>query len=217
MLRKIETKMPEKQLQEDLKAYCKYALDLGGDDAIIISAQDVIIDERVLAKCMYPKCKYYGNCLNCPPYSMPPEQTQRVVDKFNYGILVKINPPTDAVVSADKAPDKSEEYSNVYRRKLAEIIAKIEARAFYDGHYLAVGFACGSCKNYLCKGSECDPLTNKGKGCRFPYKSRSSMEAVGIDIYRMVVRVGWDIYPIGKGTQVADAPHGTRVGLVLVD
>jgi len=34
-----------------------------------------------------------------------------------------------------------------YRRKLAEIIAKIEAQAFYDGHYLAVGFGGGSCKS----------------------------------------------------------------------
>jgi len=213
MSRKIETKISKKRLQTDLEAYRKYAPDLGGD-ARIIKAGDVIIDERVLAKCMNPKCQYYGTCLNCPPHSMSPEQTQRVVDKFSYGIIVKINMPTDAVVS--KTSKKSSQRSNSYRRKLAEIVAKIEARAFYDGHYLALGFACASCRNYLCKGSECAAI-NKGQSCRYPLLARSSMEAVGIDAYRMAARAGWDIYPIGKATQIADAPHATRLGLVLID
>jgi predicted metal-binding protein len=213
MLRKIEPEISEKELQADLETYRKYALDLGGD-ARIISARDVIVDERVLAKCMYPKCHHYGACLNCPPYAMPPEQTRRVVDKFNYGILVKLGTPTDAQVG--KASDKSSKIDNSYHRKHAEIVAKIESRAFYDGHYLSLGFGGGSCRNYLCNYLECEGLKT-GQPCRKPLLARSSMEAVGMDVYRMVARVGWDIYPIGKRTNPADAPHGVRIGLVLID
>lgn len=213
MLRKIESNVSERQLRADLKAYREYALRLGAD-AKIISARDVIVDERVLAKCTYPKCEYYGTCINCPPYSMPPEQTQRVVDKFNYGIFVKVEAPIDAMVG--ETPVKSPGVGNPYRRKLAGIVAKIEARAFYDGHYLALAFSGGTCKALYCLKLECAALT-KGQACRNSMLARSSMEAVGIDAYRMAARVGWDVYPLGKTTQPAEAPHGVRLGLVLID
>jgi predicted metal-binding protein len=32
----------------------------------------------------------------------------------------------------------------IWHRKTYEIVAKLEAEAFYDGYYLALAFACGS-------------------------------------------------------------------------
>ena len=42
------------------------------------------------------------------------------------------------------------------------------------------------------------------------------MEAVGIDVYKMVAREGWNIYPIGSGAKPADMPQGTLAGIVVV-
>ncbi len=42
------------------------------------------------------------------------------------------------------------------------------------------------------------------------------MEAVGIDVYRMVVSAGWDIYPIGSNAKPDQIPHGTLAGIVIV-
>ena len=39
-------------------------------------------------------------------------------------------------------------------------------------------------------------------------KSRPSMEAVGIDVYKMAAQAGWDIYPIGS-ERPEDMPKGT--------
>jgi hypothetical protein len=42
------------------------------------------------------------------------------------------------------------------------------------------------------------------------------MEAVGIDVYHLVARQGWDIYPIGSGAKPEDMPKGVLAGLVIV-
>jgi hypothetical protein len=39
------------------------------------------------------------------------------------------------------------------------------------------------------------------------------MEAVGIDVYKMVALAGWDIYPIGSGAKPQDVPKGTLAGI----
>jgi hypothetical protein len=58
--------------------------------------------------------------------------------------------------------------------------------------------------------------TLEGKKCRFSLRSRPSMEAVGIDVYQMVARAGWDIYPIGSDDKPEDIPKGTLAGLIIV-
>ncbi len=47
-----------------------------------------------------------------------------------------------------------------------------------------------------------------------PHRARASMEAVGIDVYKLATKVGWDIYPIGKAP--SDAPYGTIAGIVFI-
>ncbi len=42
------------------------------------------------------------------------------------------------------------------------------------------------------------------------------MEAVGIDVYKMVALAGWDIYPIGSGANAENVPKGTLAGIVIV-
>ena len=85
------------------------------------------------------------------------------------------------------------------------IVSEVESAAFYDGHYLAFGFAAGSCRHTFC-GQMPDCQAMKGDKCRFSLKSRPSMEAVGIDVYKMVALAGWDIYPIGSGAKAQDVP-----------
>jgi hypothetical protein len=42
------------------------------------------------------------------------------------------------------------------------------------------------------------------------------MEAVGIDVYKMVATAGWEIYPIGSNARPVDIPKGTLGGIVIV-
>jgi hypothetical protein len=42
------------------------------------------------------------------------------------------------------------------------------------------------------------------------------MEAVGIDVFSMAARRGWEIYPCGERIEGEDIPHVLLVGLVLI-
>jgi predicted metal-binding protein len=68
-------------------------------------------------------------------------------------------------------------------KQLQEITYQLEIEAFYDGHHFA--FALAEC--YLCE--TCvfpDP-------CKFPAKARPSMQALGIDVYATVKKLGLPI------------------------
>lgn len=211
MVRKIVERIPEEQLQDDLEKYRQRAIELGATDAKIITTDQVLIDERVRVKCLYPKCFRYGSNANCPPYAMSLDETRNLVSKFRYGIFIKLEVPSEAI-AGEKSRDKK--LTAPYRKKLAEITAKVEAEAFYDGYYFAVAFGNGSCKTLFCPDTDC--LVLKGKGCPHRLKSRSSMEAVGMDVFAMATKVGWPIYPIGPGTPPSEIPHGLRLSLVLI-
>jgi predicted metal-binding protein len=212
MVRKIVERIPENQLQKDLEKYRHQAIELGATDAKIITTDQVLIDERVRAKCIYPKCFRYGTNANCPPYAMSLDETKILVGKFRYAIFIMLKVPSEAIAGKGVRDKK---LTAPYRKKLAEITAKIEAEAFYDGHYFAVAFGNGSCKTLFCPETDCQALM-PGKGCRHGLKSRSSMEAVGMDVFAMATKVGWPIYPIGPGTPTSEVPHGLRLSLVLI-
>jgi hypothetical protein len=42
------------------------------------------------------------------------------------------------------------------------------------------------------------------------------MEAVGIDVYELVTRVGWEIYPIGRSVIPENVPRALSVGIVFI-
>jgi predicted metal-binding protein len=212
MRQKILERVPQEQLEQDLERYRQRALELGATDAKVITTDKVIIDERVLAKCTYPKCPSYGTNANCPPHAMSLELVRKVVGNFSYGIFLKLEVPPEHT-AGQEAIDKG--LFNPYRRKLSEIAAKIEAEAFYDGYHLALAFASGSCKGTFCPDMECQALL-PGQPCRYPLKSRASMEGAGMDVYTMATKVGWDIYPIGAATSPRDVPCGMRLALVLI-
>ena len=212
MARKILEKISEEQLQQDLEKYRQRAIELGATDAKIITMDKVVIDERVLAKCTYPKCPGYGTNVNCPPYAMSLEQVRKAVNNFSYAIFIKLDVPSEHTAGRE-AIDKN--LSMPYRRKLAEIVAKIEAEAFYDGYHLALGFGSGTCKMLFCPDNECHALV-MGQACPYRLKARSPMEGVGMDVYTMTAKVGWDIYPIGDNTLPSEVPYGLRLGLVFI-
>lgn len=208
---KIRVDMQEARLPQDLEKYRAQALGLGATQAKIIRADEIPVDERVTLKCQIPRCFGYGVSAQCPPNTMTPAELRELLQKYHWAILfIKDVPP--AVIVRDKATIKERvaAYREVYK-----IVSDIESQAFYDGHYLAFGFAAGSCRHTFCGQQEgCQAV--EGKRCRFSLISRPSMEAVGIDVYHMVAAAGWDIYPIGSGAKPQDMPKGTLAGIIII-
>ena len=42
------------------------------------------------------------------------------------------------------------------------------------------------------------------------------MEAVGIDVYKMISQSGWDIYPIASNAKAEEVPKGTLAGIIII-
>lgn len=212
MIRRIEEHIPQDRLLEDLEALRQKTLELGATDAKVITADQVIIDERVRMKCTYPKCAAYGTNAHCPPHAPDLDTARKVVSRYQYGILYTLQVPSEAYAGAAAAKEK------LYvppMRDLNSIASETEAQAFYQGYYFALAFSSGPCKPVFCPAVECSALT-PGQGCRARMRARGSMEGFGMDAYGMSTRVGWDIYPCGWRSKPEEIPHGRAVGLVLV-
>ncbi len=80
-----------------------------------------------------------------------------------------------------------------------------EKKAFAEGFLFAAGFIGGCCR--LC--DECVAVRG-GIQCRFPFKARPSMEAMGIDVIATAKKVGMPVFfPISDRV--------TWTGLILID
>jgi predicted metal-binding protein len=211
--RKISLGLSAARIDKDLGRFRGLATELGAADARIISTDEIIIDERVRAKCMYPKCDFYGNNINCPPYAPDLDFIRKLVARYTYGIFFCVTGnPKDFVGPSFLS-------SAGRRRGVKEILntvcSEIESRAFYQGYHLALAFGEGPCKAFWCRDVPCAAL-GEGKTCRFPLKARSSVEAVGIDAFSMAAIKGWEIYPCGARVDTERIPHALLIGLILI-
>jgi predicted metal-binding protein len=211
MVKKISLDVSEKQIMQDLERYRDKALELGASRARILKVSEIPVDERVTLKCQVPRCFGYGVGAHCPPNTLKPAELREHLKKYSWAVFFMKDVPSEVVVR-DKATIKERVAAF---QDICRIVNEVESLAFYDGHYLAVGFAAGTCRHTLCSQNEtCQAM--EGKQCRFALRSRPSMEAVGIDVYKMVASSGWDIYPIGSGARPDESPQGTLAGIVIV-
>jgi predicted metal-binding protein len=210
-LKKIALDVEEVRLASDLRKYREKAIELGATRAKIVRTDEIPVDERVTMKCQIPICFGYGVGANCPPHTIKPTELRSLLEKYRWAVFFVQEIPS-AVVVRDKATIKERvaAYQDVYK-----IVNAVESAAFYDGHYLAFGFGAGSCRHTFC-GQQEDCAVLKGAKCRFSLRSRPSMEAVGIDVYKMVASAGWSIYPIGSDAKPSDVPCGVLAGIVIV-
>lgn len=209
-IRKIELKISEDKLNKDLEKYRQEAVRLGATDSKKIATDMVPVNESVRLKCRVPPCFGFGTSINCPPYTIKPEEFREIVKRYKHAIFFRLDVKSEVIVrNRETILDRAGAY-----KKIFEIVNAIESMAFYDGYYLSAGFAAGSCKSTYCYKVECSAL--KGERCRNELKVRPSMEAVGIDVYRLATEVGWEVYPIGSDCNPRDIPRGSLFGLILV-
>jgi predicted metal-binding protein len=212
-IREFGAEVSEAQLAQDLENYRRMAIDLGATDAKIISANDIIIDPRVRARCFSPRCPDYGTNLNCPPYAVDLEVAKKCLGSYKYGIFILLRVPPEEHAAKDYYEPAKHQIPGAI--KMFEIVGQLQSEAFYDGYHLATAFGGGpSCKRVFCPEMECSGMT--GGACRHVLKVTLSMHSVGMDVFTMAIKAGWKIFPIGKKVDPCQIPFGTELGLVLV-
>ena len=208
--RVISGHLAEKTLKADLENYRQRALEIGASEAKVIPAEWVQVDERVILKCSIPPCPNYGRCGYCPPHTPEPEFMRKAFGRYSWAVLFKNDVPAEDFADVTRYYP----HGRKHQRKTDEIAAKVELLAFADGYHLALGLGAGGCRDTLCNGGLCQML-DSGR-CPHILMARPSMEAVGIDVFDLVKKVDWEIYPIYRSMEPESVPCGISVGIVFI-
>lgn len=182
------------------------ARNLSASDAKIISTNKIPIEDEIIDFCKEPLCEDYGKSIYCPPHIMKPQRFRDLLSKYKNAIFFKIDVSTKTLMSKERF--------NAFR-KIYAITTELEAFAIKAGFSQSKGFAAGSCKPVFCPEYQCQALIN-GATCRYPDKARPSMEAVGINVFKLVRDVEWEIHKITKNSAPESVQKGILTGLLLV-
>lgn len=187
----------------------KFALDSGAIEAKIIPAENVVVENRVVLKCI-SGCPSYKKKLNCPPYAPTVDEFRKMLKDYRFAMLVKFKSnaeikneevarsllrcqydeeiPTPLKEEATKFMDDWKKDN----RKFNQIVLEIEKTAFNNGFTFAVGFSIGSC-------SLCDKCSIENNVCIYPSMTRFPEHAVGVNMKRTVQEAGMTIsFPFEK-------------------
>jgi predicted metal-binding protein len=208
------------QLQQDLSSIREKALELGATDAAVIPVSYVVVQERVWLKCLVPRCGGAGLSINCPPNTPKPGFMRKVFSQYQWAVVFK----RDVAPIENYIPDSEERSKEITSRlrnrgfvhgKTWEITGRLESYAQSIGYDLSMGLSAGSCRACLCALAPCAVLQNEP--CRHPLKARPSMESVGIDVFDLASKIGWDAYMIRViEPNLDEIPCVLSIGIVFV-
>ncbi len=205
--------LTKEQESADLERYRTMALEMGAADAIAIAAASVEVDERVRLKCTIPRCTRAGETPNCPPYAPELDMVRKAIARYSSAILFKCEvAPISDYVPGRGTTRAEQRQTLLFHKKGSDIVYGIERQAYKDGYHLAMGLGGGSCKDYLCQGQICQ-FIDSGR-CRFPQRSRPAIEAMGIDVTKLINGAGWSAYALLDDLTII--PCAITVGLVFI-
>ncbi len=195
--------MKKKRIVDKINLLIEYAAKIGATEAAEISVYEININESLAEKCREPKCENYGLSKSCPPYVLKPSEFEKELNKFKRAVFIRIEIPKNVLFSSEN--------KEIFRF-LHETVANTEIFAKEIGFNNAKGFAGGSCKQLFCNDyTTCAVIDEKSK-CRFPQYARESMSGFGIDIGKIVRKLGWDMDILKK----ADNDTANVYGMVLL-
>ena len=177
------------------------AFQLGAEEAKVVAADKVIVEDRVLLKCRFG-CDGYGTNQTCPPYTPTPDAFRKILTEYEHVLLAKFRGTAKAseVVAKNlfknlycgntppKIKEQTRKFLSAWNRdksKALEAVLELEKTAFNSGCALALGLRAASCN--LC--SEC----NINKPCKHPTMRRFPPESVGVNVVKTLHNAGMSI------------------------
>lgn len=212
----------EEDIRQDLERFREKALEFGASAAAVIPASYVLVEERVRMKCLVPRCGALrdGGTPYCPPHTPELDFMRKVFSQYRWAVVFKRDIMNVEDYTATSEAQRRERQTQPgtgggFHEKTHDIVGRLESYVQSEGYDLALGFTGGSCKGNLCHGAPCAVFQNGS--CRFPLQARPSMEAVGIDVFDLANKVGWDSYMIrGIEPDPCTIPYGISAGIVFV-
>jgi predicted metal-binding protein len=150
----------------------------------------------------------------CPPNVMSMDDFSAVLKRYLHTIVVQYPIPINATFmegSKDKKLEDIYEKGEYHERvkssekAFTELLCDLESEALKMGYRFAAALTGGAC----CLCDECVGQKS-GEKCRHPFRSRPSMEAMGIDVFLTAKNAG-------LGFEIPPKDRAVWTGLLLVD
>jgi len=199
----------KEEIEKALSAIRDEAYGLGASKAAIMDPRKIVVDERVVYKCMWG-CPHYNSSLMCPPRTPKTDDTRKLINQYRYALLVRKEGRPEEF--AGQSAIENRQWVK-YGEELRRMMLNLESSAFYRGFYLALALVAGCCR--IC--SQDGACKGLGQGiCLHPFESRPSMESLGIDVIATADYLGWKIQIVGRETEPERIGEVGYVGLLLV-
>ena len=174
--------LPGADPKTDLPRIAADSLHHSAARCVIATADRIVVREDALAH--GPTCACAPGNLMDPPFAPSPAEFQAWLGGFSSALVPQVDRPANGFVQgvpnwactlADRRRDGTEDEAlKAAWSQLHDAVMWVERELFRAGYYLSVGLSALTCT--LC------PTCDVTKLCKFPFRARPSMEAVGIDV-----------------------------------
>jgi len=184
--------MDDKTLENELKALAKK------NDAQIyeIDPREIVVSEWVRWRCKFG-CKGFAKHLGCPPYVPGPSETRDLLKEYSKAYIVHFKGiPGMEDIDPKNIPEDWHLFLKGLIRWIGDTVYELEQHAFYQGYYKSLAFAaypCIYCDECVAEQSEGVVDLSLKRACRHAERVRTSMEAVGVDVFATVRKLGLPI------------------------
>jgi len=157
-------------------------------------SKDVVVAQWVRMKCIFG-CHEYGRNATCPPNTPPISECERFFKEFKTGVVFHFGKKVEN-------PEERKEWGKELNQKLLDL----EREVFVSGQEKAFVMFMDSCA--FC-GSECSGVREE---CKQPQKARPGMDAMGVDVYSTVHKLGYKVKVLKDHTETMN-----RYALLLIE
>ncbi|WP_026894036.1 DUF2284 domain-containing protein [Clostridiisalibacter paucivorans] len=163
-----------------IKSIIEYGSKEGINKIVPIYTKELIFDTKVREYCIENKCGKYGQNFMCPPIVGRVEDMKKEILTHKEGLLIFYE-----VYAQDV---KKEHFIKKSAIEFHKVMLKLEKIANLVGNTITRAYIAGNCRL-------CFPCKIKigYEHCPYPEKSRTSMEAAGINVIETCSNLGIDV------------------------
>ncbi len=165
----------------------------GFTDVRWVAGEDVVVEQWVRFKCSYA-CDEYGTRACCPPNTPSVSECRELFHCFEHV----------AVIHTEKTLAPGEDARSWKREANAKML-ELERQVFLAGYYKTLALFAGDC-------SLCAKCVTTRADCKNPGSARPCPEALAVDVFATVRKLGLPAQVLVERTQAMD-----RYAFLLVE